>query len=76
MIYLTRLNDEQIVVNAALIEFIEATPDTIISLATGRKLMVRENVAEVLERVIAYQQRIGHPTVIPYSGEHEDEDAT
>jgi Uncharacterized protein, possibly involved in motility len=37
MIYVTRLNNEEFIINAELIEFIEKTPDTVISLTTGKK---------------------------------------
>jgi flagellar protein FlbD len=57
MIELTRLNNEKIVVNADLIEFVEETPDTIISTTSGKKVMVRESVAEVIRRVITYRRR-------------------
>lgn len=46
------------VVNADLIETVEAVPDTVITLTTGRKLVVREPVTEVVARVVAYKQRI------------------
>ncbi len=65
MIRVTRLNDRAIVVNADLIEFVESTPDTIISLATGRKVMVRESLDEVLERVVEYRRRTrSHPVPV------------
>ena len=51
MIHLTRLNNQQLVVNADLIKFIENAPDTVITLLTGEKLLVRESVDEVLERI-------------------------
>jgi len=73
MITVTRLNGETVVVNAGLIELIESTPDTVISLATGKKFMVRESLDEVVARVVAYQQRIGHPTVVPLPPHLEDE---
>ena len=75
MIRLTRLNGEEIIVNAALIEFLEATPDTVISLATGRKIMVRENIETVIDRIVAYSSRIGHPVVYLQgeAGRQEDE---
>jgi flagellar protein FlbD len=57
MIELTRLNNEKVVVNADLIEFVETTPDTIISTTSGKKVMVRESVGEVIRRVIAYRRR-------------------
>lgn len=59
MIEVTRINDEKIIVNAALIEFVEATPDTVISLITGRKLMVKESVEEVRSRTEDYQRQVG-----------------
>ena len=74
MIHVTRLGGEEIVLNASLIEFIEATPDTLISMATGRKLMVLETIDTVVQRVLVYQQRIGHPTIIPFIDEVSDEE--
>lgn len=64
VIYVTRLNGGPVVVNAAAIEFVEATPDTRLTLASGRWIMVRESIAEVVERVTAYYARVGHPTVV------------
>ncbi len=57
MIYVTRLDGRQLVINAELIESIEATPDTIISTSTGSKLMVREPVDQVVARVIDYKRK-------------------
>lgn len=57
MIYVTRLDGRQLVLNAELIESVEATPDTIISTTTGSKLMVRETVEEIVERVIGYRRQ-------------------
>jgi flagellar protein FlbD len=57
MIELTRLNNEKIVVNADLIEFVERTPDTLVTTTTGKKLMVKETIDEVVEKVIAYHHR-------------------
>ena len=53
----TRLNNEKIVVNADLIEFVERTPDTLVTTTTGKKLMVKETIDEVVEKVIAYHHR-------------------
>ncbi len=58
MIKLTRLNHQPFVLNADLIEHIEATPDTVISLITGQKLMVIESAAEVIERVIEFRRAV------------------
>jgi len=57
VIYVTRLDGRQLVINADLIESIEATPDTIVSMTTGSKLMVQEPVAEVVDRVIDYKKQ-------------------
>jgi flagellar protein FlbD len=51
MIHLTRLNNRPLVVNADLIKFVENAPDTVITLLTGEKLVVRESLEEVLELV-------------------------
>ncbi len=56
MIKLTRLNETELIINAEMIEFVEAIPDTIISLASGKKIMVGESVDVVIERVIEYKR--------------------
>ncbi len=58
MIQLTRLNRIHMVLNSDLIEHIEITPDTVISLTTGQKIMVRESAEEVVERVVAFRRSI------------------
>ncbi len=57
MITLSRLDGTELVVNDELIELIEMTPDTVLSLTTGRKLIVREPADEVIDRVVAYRRR-------------------
>lgn len=59
MIRLTRLNGVEVVVNADLIEFVETTPDTLVTLFTGKKIPVRETVEEVIEKVVSYRRAIG-----------------
>jgi flagellar protein FlbD len=54
MIHLSRLNGKPFVLNADLIKFVEATPDTVISLTTGEKIMVAEDVDTVVQRAIEY----------------------
>ena len=61
MIRVTKINGEPIVVNADLIEFVEETPDTVISLCTGKKLMVRESVADVIEAAREYRRTTARP---------------
>ena len=59
MITVKRLGGQELVINAELIESIEATPDTVITLTTGRKLIVADSVGAVVERVLEYRRRIG-----------------
>lgn len=58
MIKLTRLNDEEIVVNANLIEIVKSTPDTIIKLTTNKNVLVKESVDEVIQKVIDYKRKV------------------
>ncbi len=51
MIYLTRLNGEKIILNMDLIEFMEKTPDTVVTLTTGKKFVVREPVNEIVDNI-------------------------
>ncbi|WP_426447086.1 flagellar FlbD family protein [Paenibacillus sp. S-38] len=59
MVQLTRLNGSPFYLNALLIETIEATPDTMISLVTGKKIMVLEPVADVVLSIQQFLQTIG-----------------
>ncbi|MEB3237721.1 MAG: flagellar FlbD family protein [Candidatus Sericytochromatia bacterium] len=59
---MTRLNDQVIVVNADLVESLEATPDTVVTLTTDRKYVVRESVDELIERIIAYRRACASPS--------------
>lgn len=56
MIKLTRLNQNELVINAEMIEFIEAIPDTIVTLSSGKKIMVFEPVDTVVERIVEYKR--------------------
>jgi flagellar protein FlbD len=58
MIPLTRLNHVPLVLNSDLIEHVEVTPDTVITLTTGQKLMVLESAEEITSRVIAFRRAI------------------
>lgn len=58
MIEVTRLNDTKLLVNAELIELVEETPDTVITLTTGRKLVVKESRQEVRDLVKFYKRDI------------------
>lgn len=58
MIELTKLNDVKFTVNADIIELVEETPDTVVTLTTGRKLIVKESRQDVTNLVIAYRRSI------------------
>ena len=58
MIELTRLNDQKFTVNAELIETIEETPDTVITLTNGKKIFVKESRQKVKNLVILYRKQL------------------
>ena len=62
MIQITRLNGLPLVINADLIKFIEATPDTLISLTTGEKIMVKEPVEVVAKLATQYRHQVEAPS--------------
>jgi flagellar protein FlbD len=67
MINVTKLNGSQVVLNTDLIETVEVTPDTLISLTTGRKLMVKETLDDVIRLSIEFRQKSrSHP--VPTGG--------
>lgn len=63
MIKLQRLNGQEFVINADLIELIEAKPDTIITLTTGEKYIVRDTVDDVVDKVKRFKEEINLPHV-------------
>ena len=58
MIEVTRLNGNPMVLNSDLIKTAEASPDTMLTLINGEKLIVRETCAEITEQVLAYRARL------------------
>lgn len=63
MVKLTRLNGKEFVINDDLIEMMEATPDTIITMTNGNKIVVSESVDEVIRRIIAFRRMAGYHSV-------------
>jgi len=61
MIALRRLNGQAIMVNADLIESLEATPDTVVTLTSGNKLIVRDRLEEIQGKIIDYKRKIHAP---------------
>lgn len=58
MISVTRLNGSALALNPSLIERIERTPDTVLSLVTGTKYVVAESLEEIIERIQAFQASV------------------
>jgi flagellar protein FlbD len=67
MITVTKLNHTPIVLNADLIENVEATPDTVVTLTSGRKIMVLESPQEIVRRTIQFRRKLY--SVGPATGE-------
>ncbi|MFN8008422.1 MAG: flagellar FlbD family protein [Terriglobia bacterium] len=64
MIKVTRLNNSEIILNSDLIEHIELTTDTVITLTNGNSFVVKEHWEEILERIIHFRRRaLGNPLV-------------
>ncbi len=64
MIALTRLDDSHVVINADLILTIEKTPDTVVTLTTGARIMVKDSVDAVVDKTISYRRRVGREVTI------------
>ena len=58
MIQVTRINNSRMVLNSELIEHMENTPDTVISLTNGQKLVVLESADEIVRRVIEFRRKL------------------
>lgn len=58
MIKTIRLNGRELVINAELVQFIEETPDTMITLTSREKIMVKDSIDEIISKVIDYQRLI------------------
>lgn len=59
MIKVTRFNHTEVIINADLIEFIEANPDTVITMVTGKKVLVLETAEEVRQLAQDYRRSFG-----------------
>ncbi len=58
MIVLHKLNGQEVVVNAELIETLEPGPQTVVHLATGNKVLVSEKADEVVSKVVEYRRKV------------------
>jgi len=59
MIALRRLNNDEFVLNSDLIETMESTPDTVLTLTTGKKMIVRNSLEDIVRKTIKYKQLCG-----------------
>lgn len=66
MIQLTRLNNKPLTVNSDLIKFIEQSPDTLVTLITGEKIVVLEKAQEVLTRIIDFRRAVLQGLCFPW----------
>jgi len=69
MIRVIRMNGSELVINAELIEFIEATPDTVLTLTTGKKFVLKDSVQEIIDKVMEYHRLAGMKVIYPESPE-------
>ena len=72
MIRVTRINEAELVINADLIEFVEAIPDTMITLTTGKKIMVQESIDYVIARVAEFKRLASTRALSPSNAEVSD----
>ncbi len=60
MIKVTRFDNSEFWINPHQIEFIEETPDTVISLTSGRKIIVREKSDDLIKKIMEYRRKLGY----------------
>jgi flagellar protein FlbD len=67
MIQLTRLNNQTLFVNPDLIKFVERSPDTVLTLVSGEKIVVSDSCDEVLTKIVAFRRSVlaGHMPPMP-----------
>jgi flagellar protein FlbD len=58
MIKVTRLNDSVLMINVEMIQSLQATPDTVITFTNHDRLMVKEPVEEISQRIVEYQRLV------------------
>lgn len=69
MILLTKINKAQIAVNSDLIQYIEETPDTVITLTNNDKVVVHEKMSEIIQKVVHYRRQINRLVEAEYERE-------
>lgn len=64
MIYVTRLNGQEYLINNRHIEFAEEKPDTTITLTSGKVLIIKESLEELQEKIIAFESQLSHRKIV------------
>ena len=77
MIQLTRLNGHSMAVNSDLIKFVEQAPDTVITLITGEKVVVKESTIDVMARILEFRRAVlaaatAHCVPLSSDGGHQE----
>jgi flagellar protein FlbD len=67
VIFITRTNGTKLYINPELIQTVEATPDTVVTLVDSKKLIVRDTPQEIAERFIEYRRKVMAPFILPSS---------
>ncbi|MDI6799967.1 MAG: flagellar FlbD family protein [Actinomycetota bacterium] len=74
MIELTRLNGSKFILNAVFVETIEATPDSVVSLIDGKKVVVKESPEVIVEEIVNYFKKVGGPQVVIAKNEFKEKE--
>jgi flagellar protein FlbD len=69
MILLTHFNGGQFYLNADIIQTVESTPDTVITLINNQKILVHDKANEVVEKIVEYQRTVHNPLITKQSGD-------
>ena len=73
MILLTKINNALVTVNCDMIQSIEETPDAVITLSNGDKIVVKERMIEIIEKIVEYRRRIRQMVETEYKRQYGTE---
>jgi len=71
VVKVTRLNGQEVYINADLILFLEKSPDTVLTLENGKKIMVQEPIPEVVDRIVEFKKRCMPVQVSSSAGQNQ-----
>jgi len=69
MLKLTKLDHRMVAINPTLVAWLEETPDTVLCMASGQRIIVREKIDEVIEQFVAFYERVGRAPVVLHEQE-------